>query len=84
MYFDGFTYSSHVQAYLSCEKGAEPAKIEWHTDFSCSGLAVHRMEARMRCGWGKGNAISFTVQGDNRVFCSPELGGKMFDTCDHP
>ena len=51
-------------------------------DFSCAGLAVHRMEAKMRCAWGdikEGNGISFTVQGDNKVFCSPELGGKVFD-----
>ena len=49
-------------------------------DFSCSGLAVHRMEAKVRCGWGEareGDAVSFTVQGDNKVFCSPQLGGEF-------
>ena len=63
---------------MGFEKGAKSAQIEWHIDFSCSGLAIHRMEVKARCGWeeDKGReAISFTVEGDNRVLCSPELGG---------
>lgn len=68
-----------MQAYLGFEKGADSAQVEWHMDFSCSGLAIHRMEVKARCGWGEERgreAISFTVEGDNKVFCSPELGGK--------
>lgn len=63
---------------MSFEKGVESAQIEWHLDFSCCGLAVHRMEVKVRRGWGEGQgdeAFSFAVQGDNKVFCSPELGG---------
>lgn len=68
-----------MQAYLGFEKGAESAQVEWHLDFSCSGLAIHRMEVKARCGWEEERgreAITFTVEGDNKVFCSPELGGK--------
>ena len=68
-----------MQSYLGFEKGAESAQVEWRLDFSCSGLAIHRMEVKARYGWGEERgreAITFTVEGDNRVFCSPELGGK--------
>ena len=64
---------------MGFEKGAESAQVEWHLDFSCSGLAIHRMEVKARCGWEEERgreAITFTVEGDNKVFCSPELGGK--------
>ena len=69
---------------MSFQKGAESAQIEWHLDFSCSGLAIHRMEVKVRRGCEEDSgddAVSFTVQGDNKVFCSPELGGMYGSYC---